>query len=93
MHYTKTMPDVESLMQEWPPEVEEMLKNVNLPSAELDCDLNEYIDIICCKYIYIDMICCTSSLFAIISFKKILAVNGTCLFRQLHGIWGVETPP
>lgn len=47
VHYTKTMPDIESLMQEWPPEFEEMLKTVNLPSADLDCDLNEYIDIIC----------------------------------------------
>ena len=49
VHYTKTMPDIESLMQEWPPEFEEMLKTANLPSADLDCDLNEYIDIICCK--------------------------------------------
>lgn len=43
------MPDIESLMQEWPPEFEEMLKTTNLPSADLDCDLSEYIDIICCK--------------------------------------------
>ena len=49
VHYTKTMPDIESLMQEWPPEFEEMLKSVNLPSAELDCDLGEYVDVICCK--------------------------------------------
>lgn len=43
------MPDIESLMQEWPAEFEEMLKQVNLPSAELDCDLSEYVDIICGK--------------------------------------------
>ena len=49
VHYTKTMPDIESLMQEWPAEFEEMLKQVNLPSAELDCELSEYVDIICCK--------------------------------------------
>ncbi|XP_057302376.1 intraflagellar transport protein 46 homolog isoform X2 [Hydractinia symbiolongicarpus] len=47
VHYTKNMPDIETLMQEWPPEFEEMLKNVNLPSADLDCELTEYIDIIC----------------------------------------------
>jgi len=47
VHYTKTMPDIETLMQEWSPEIEEMLKTTNLPSADLDCDLNEYIDIIC----------------------------------------------
>ena len=45
------MPDIEKLMQEWPPEVEEMLKTANLPTADLDCDLTEYIDIICCKSI------------------------------------------
>ena len=28
VHYSKTMPDIESLMQEWPPEFEEMLKTV-----------------------------------------------------------------
>ena len=46
------MPDIESLMQEWPSEFEEMLKHVNLPSAELDCDLGEYVDIICCKFFF-----------------------------------------
>ena len=29
VHYNKTMPDIESLMQEWPPEFEEMLKTVS----------------------------------------------------------------
>ena len=28
VHYSKAMPDIESLMQEWPPEFEEMLKSV-----------------------------------------------------------------
>ena len=28
VHYNKAMPDIESLMQEWPPEFEEMLKTV-----------------------------------------------------------------
>ena len=30
VHYSKTMPDIESLMQEWPPEFEEMLKTVRI---------------------------------------------------------------
>eukprot|EP00794_Sanderia_malayensis_P010947 gene10947-12108_t len=47
VHYTKTMPDIESLMQEWPPEFEEMLKNTGLPTADFDSDLIQYIDIIC----------------------------------------------
>lgn len=47
VHYTKPMPDIETLMQEWPPEFEELLKSVNLPSADMDCELSEYIDMIC----------------------------------------------
>ena len=33
VHYTKPMPDVDRLMQEWPPEVEEMLKETGIPTA------------------------------------------------------------
>ncbi|XP_063059802.1 intraflagellar transport protein 46 homolog isoform X2 [Engraulis encrasicolus] len=47
VHYTRTMPDIDSLMQEWPPEFEELLGKVSLPTADINCDLAEYIDIIC----------------------------------------------
>jgi len=47
VHYNKAMPDIESLMQEWPPEFEEMLKTTGLPTAELECDLSQYADIVC----------------------------------------------
>lgn len=47
VHYSKNMPDIDLLMQEWPPEFEELLKEVGLPTAELDCDLSEYVEIIC----------------------------------------------
>lgn len=30
--YTKSMPDIDSLMQVWPPEVEELLSDVAAPS-------------------------------------------------------------
>jgi len=42
------MPDVDYLMQEWPVEVEEFLRgNSNLlPTADFDCDLTTYVDII-----------------------------------------------
>ena len=33
VHYTKPMPDIDRLMQEWPPEVEEMLKETGIPTA------------------------------------------------------------
>ncbi|XP_051540255.1 intraflagellar transport protein 46 homolog [Myxocyprinus asiaticus] len=38
------MPDIDNLMQEWLPEIEELLRKVNLPTADIDCD---YVDIIC----------------------------------------------
>lgn len=47
VHYSKPMPDIDYLMQEWPPEVEEMLKECGIPTAEFDCDLSTYVDICC----------------------------------------------
>ncbi|KAI4875827.1 hypothetical protein NFI96_024440 [Prochilodus magdalenae] len=46
-HKLQPMPDIDTLMQEWPPEFEELLGKVNLPTADINCDLAEYIDIIC----------------------------------------------
>nr|CAB3255368.1 intraflagellar transport protein 46 homolog [Phallusia mammillata] len=47
VHYTKSMPDVDRLMEEWPPEIEEMLSRLQLPTANLDCNLQSYVDMIC----------------------------------------------
>uniref|UniRef100_A0A8B9TR90 Intraflagellar transport protein 46 homolog n=1 Tax=Anas platyrhynchos TaxID=8839 RepID=A0A8B9TR90_ANAPL len=47
VHYTRPMPDIETLMQEWSPEFEELLGKVGLPTAEMNCDLAEYVDMIC----------------------------------------------
>ncbi|XP_027737222.1 intraflagellar transport protein 46 homolog isoform X1 [Empidonax traillii] len=47
VHYSRPMPDIETLMQEWSPEFEELLGKVGLPTAEMSCDLTEYIDMIC----------------------------------------------
>ncbi|KAM9299360.1 intraflagellar transport protein 46 homolog [Gastrophryne carolinensis] len=47
VHYTRPMPEVETLMQEWPPEFEELLGKISLPTAEMECDLPTYIDMIC----------------------------------------------
>ena len=44
------MPDIDSLMQEWPGELEELFKEVNLPTAALELQLPDYVDIICCEY-------------------------------------------
>ncbi|KAM4650548.1 intraflagellar transport protein 46 homolog isoform 2-T3 [Discoglossus pictus] len=47
VHYTRSMPEIDTLMQEWPPEFEELLGKVSLPTADTDCDLPTYIDMIC----------------------------------------------
>uniref|UniRef100_A0A8C8S0Q9 Intraflagellar transport protein 46 homolog n=1 Tax=Pelusios castaneus TaxID=367368 RepID=A0A8C8S0Q9_9SAUR len=47
VHYTRPMPDIDTLMQEWSPEFEELLGKVSLPTADINCDLAEYIDMIC----------------------------------------------
>lgn len=46
VHYARNMPDIDPLMQEWPHEFEELLKEIALPSADLDCTLEEYVQII-----------------------------------------------
>ncbi|NXA42895.1 IFT46 protein, partial [Eudromia elegans] len=47
VHYSRPMPDIETLMQEWLPEFEELLGKVSLPTAEINCSLAEYCDMIC----------------------------------------------
>lgn len=47
IQYSTPMPDVELLMQEWPPEVEALLRSVGLPSAELDVQLKHFVSIVC----------------------------------------------
>jgi intraflagellar transport protein 46 len=47
VNYQRTMPNIDGLMQVWSPEFEELLKEVSLPSPELNVDLNTYTDIIC----------------------------------------------
>jgi intraflagellar transport protein 46 len=45
--YSTVMPEIETLMQEWPTEFEELLGSVRLPTAELNCTLKEYVHIVC----------------------------------------------
>ncbi|RLN71588.1 hypothetical protein BBJ28_00011343 [Nothophytophthora sp. Chile5] len=47
VHYTKSMPDIEGLMQVWPEEFEELLAKTALPGAELDLALEQYVRVIC----------------------------------------------
>mmetsp|Transcript_20907 Transcript_20907/g.35699 ORF Transcript_20907/g.35699 Transcript_20907/m.35699 type:complete len:444 (-) Transcript_20907:57-1388(-) len=45
--YSRTMPDIEALMQEWPPEMESFIRNMKLPSGELDLDLKSFTKLMC----------------------------------------------
>lgn len=45
--YSKPMPDIERLMQEWPPGFEELLRSAALPGADLDLSLEEYAKAVC----------------------------------------------
>ncbi|KAK2899356.1 intraflagellar transport protein 46 homolog isoform X1 [Channa argus] len=47
VHYARPMPDIDTLMQEWPAELEELLGRLQLPPARLNCSLPEYTDIVC----------------------------------------------
>lgn len=43
----RPLPDIDTLLQEWSPDVEDALKEEGIPPAELDCDLSTYVDIAC----------------------------------------------
>ena len=47
VQYTKNMPDIETLMQEWTPEMEDAFNQVALPGPEIDLPLAEYAKMIC----------------------------------------------
>ncbi|KAA3675000.1 intraflagellar transport protein 46, partial [Paragonimus westermani] len=51
VHYVRNMPEISSLMAEWSPKFEEVLRNLHLPSSELDCNLKDYVDIICDAFV------------------------------------------
>ncbi|VDQ07696.1 unnamed protein product [Trichobilharzia regenti] len=41
------MPEISQLMAEWPTTFEESMRNLQIPSSQLDCSLKDYVDIIC----------------------------------------------
>jgi len=41
------MPDIDSLMEEWPPEMEEALNNLRLPNEDIDMSLEQYAKLAC----------------------------------------------
>lgn len=47
VQYTKAMPDIELLMQEWAPEMEEAFGQTPLPGPEMDLPLGDYARMVC----------------------------------------------
>ncbi len=47
VQFTKNMPDIESLMQEWAPEMEEAVNAIPLPGPDLDLALPDYARMVC----------------------------------------------
>lgn len=41
------MPDADTLMEVWPPEMERLLREIPLPGAEIDMHTSDYAKIIC----------------------------------------------
>ncbi|PNW83496.1 hypothetical protein CHLRE_05g241637v5 [Chlamydomonas reinhardtii] len=47
VNYSKRMPEIEALMQEWPPEVETFLKTMHMPSGDVELDIKTYARLVC----------------------------------------------
>eukprot|EP01037_Dinobryon_pediforme_P018003 gene18003-18240_t len=47
VHYKKNMPDIETLMDVWPEEMEALLESLTLPPPEMDLSLAEYVRVLC----------------------------------------------
>lgn len=45
--HNRLSPDIDALMTEWPNKMETVLNSVGFPSAELDCTLKFYIELMC----------------------------------------------
>lgn len=47
VNYTKQMPDIDNLMQEWPSEMEQALKEISFPGPEIDMHPSDYARLVC----------------------------------------------
>nr|XP_026498944.1 intraflagellar transport protein 46 homolog [Vanessa tameamea] len=48
--YASKMPDIDSLMEEWPDIMEDTLNEVGFPPANIDCSLSQYVDLVCALF-------------------------------------------
>lgn len=44
---TSPMPDIDSLIQQWPPDIEDKLSEAQLDFSTLDCELPRVVDLVC----------------------------------------------
>lgn len=47
VNYSKAMPDIDTLMDVWHPDIEESISNLELPGPDLEVDIGTYVRIIC----------------------------------------------
>jgi len=47
VNYTKGMPDPDHLMEEWPREMEQALKEIPFPGPEIDIHTTDYAKLVC----------------------------------------------
>ena len=47
VNYTKQMPEFDNLLAEWPPEMEQALKEIPFPGPEIDMHVSDYARLIC----------------------------------------------
>ncbi|GFH17841.1 IFT complex B protein [Haematococcus lacustris] len=47
VNYSRRMPDIEALMQEWPPEMEAFVRTMKMPTGDLDLDLRTFTKLVC----------------------------------------------
>ncbi len=47
VQYRKNMPDIDSLMQEWPVEFEDALRQVAIPKADMDVSTEDFAKVLC----------------------------------------------
>ncbi|KAJ3083199.1 Intraflagellar transport protein 46 [Quaeritorhiza haematococci] len=47
VEYSKRMPDIDNLMAEWPGDADDLVSKLQLPSADIDLPLQEYVRLLC----------------------------------------------
>lgn len=90
VRYTNPMPDLDSLMQEWPQSVEMLLRKDGFPSYKLRCTLAEYIDIVCAVFdipVYEQRVQSLHMLFSLF-----IAIKGSQLYKAHEETSTSRTP-